>query len=435
MLPIDFAGTYFFNLAVDPEGNRAYAPVLPLPCVRVAGDEAQRYRVTVPACSGAARLTARVVPVDAALNRSETADTAYDTTEEAGDGFRRIAVVNRTAGLAGRSNPSVPGEWVKGYNVCFGEIHTHTELSDAIRSLDDAYGFARDGLGLDFAAVTDHFEKWQPSMVHRVSDKWPMTVDAAARFLCPGRFVTLLGYEWGGRPHINIYYRGAAGLCVPADDPRARSSAALYQTLEQAGAPFLAIPHHPKFLAPADWAVTAGPRQRLVEVYSGWGSSEEGTESAFRAALARGLRLGVVAGTDNHIGRPGQGNRTFEGGGLACVLAPALTREDVFAALFQRRCYGTTGARMLLDFRVNGTLMGGEVAPGKSQAIAVRAIGEARISTVEVIRNGAVVHTKAVAADAVTVEWEDAWPAGGAYYARITQRDGHVGWTSPVWVG
>ncbi|OGV78576.1 MAG: hypothetical protein A3K19_32065 [Lentisphaerae bacterium RIFOXYB12_FULL_65_16] len=435
VLPIDYSGTYFFNLAVDAEGNKDYAAVLPLPAVRVMGDTAQRYRVTVPACSAGDELAARVVPIDAALNRSELPVAAHEATEDTGDGFRRVVATNRNDGLAGRSNPSVRGEWVQGYNVYFGEIHTHTELSDAIRSLDDAYLFARDVLGLDFAAISDHFEKGQPSMVHRASDKWAMTKDAAARFHNPGAFVTLLGYEWGGKPHINIYYRGGDGLCVPADDPRGRNPADLYKTLAQDGKPFVAIPHHPKYLSPADWSVTDGPAQRLIEIYSGWGSSEDGNESAYRASLARGLRMGIIGGTDNHIGRPGQGNRTFEGGGLACVLAPALTREALFDALMARRCYGTTGARMLIDLRVNDTLMGGETAARPQQAVSVRAIGEATLSTVEILRNGEVVHTQKVAADAVKLEWEDASSTGGAYYARVTQRDGHVGWASPVWVG
>ena len=435
VLPIDFSGTYFFNLAVDAEGNKDYAPVLPYPSVRVTGDTAQRYRVTVPACSVADKLVARVVPVDAALNRSEMPEAAHDASQDADGGCRRVTVVNRTAGLAGRSNPSVKGEWVPGYNVYFGEIHTHTELSDGIRSLDDAYRFARDVLGLDFAALADHFERGQASLLHPASEKWALTREVAARFHAPGAFVTLLGYEWGGRPHINIYYRGDDGLCVPADDPRGRNPAGLYTTLAQEGRTFIAIPHHPKYLSPADWSITDGPAQRLVEIYSGWGSSEDGSESAYHESLARGLRMGIIAGTDNHIGRPGQGNRTFEGGGLACVLAPTLTREALFDALLARRCYGTTGARMLIDFRVNGSLMGGEVAARERQAISVRAIGEATIERVDIIRNGEVVHTQTAAAENVTIDWVDPSPHGGAYYARVTQCDGHRGWASPVWVG
>ena len=42
--------------------------------------------------------------------------------------------------------------------------------------------------------------------------------------------------------------------------------------------------------------------------------------------------------------------------------APELTREAVFDALHARRTYGTTGRRILLDFRVNDAPVGSEIA-------------------------------------------------------------------------
>src|SRR5690606_2941544 len=45
-------------------------------------------------------------------------------------------------------------------------------------------------------------------------------------------------------------------------------------------------------------------------------------------------------------------------GGLTCILAEALTRDALFTALRERRCYGTTGPRMDLRFTVNGQPMG-----------------------------------------------------------------------------
>jgi len=56
-------------------------------------------------------------------------------------------------------------------------------------------------------------------------------------------------------------------------------------------------------------------------------------------------------------GRPGaEGPGAGEfgiAGGLTCVLAPALTRDAVFDALRERRCYGTTGPRIDLSFQID----------------------------------------------------------------------------------
>ena len=51
-----------------------------------------------------------------------------------------------------------------------------------------------------------------------------------------------------------------------------------------------------------------------------------------------------------------------EGFGVMAVYAPELTREAVFDAIRQRRTYGTTGCRLLLDFAPY-------VAPSKAPAV------------------------------------------------------------------
>ncbi len=432
-LTVEFAGTYRFGVLVDGSGSDDWRSVQPAPAIRVTPGPADRLRVTLPACREEAEVTPRVVALDAHLNLADDAPAGEVGTRSVGPA--RVATVACPGrGLAGVSNPSVTGPWVEGLNVYFGEIHSHCELSDGVGTIDDGYAFARDALGLDFAAMTDHFEYTQPTLYYPPEERWPRTIEAAERFNEPGRFVTLLGYEWGGRPHINVYYRGGEGEILTAQTDCSRTATDLWASLHELGRPVVTIPHHPKFISPADWREHDDRLQRLVEVYSGWGSSELGSEHTARAALQRGLRLGFIAGTDNHIGRPGQGNRTHEGGGLACVLAPELTREAIFDALVARRCYATTGARMLLDLRVNGALMGSEAPMAQKRSVTVRAIGEADIRRVEIVSNGAVVHTEQTASQVVELLWEERSRQAAWYYARLSQADGHQAWSSPVWI-
>jgi hypothetical protein len=70
-------------------------------------------------------------------------------------------------------------------------------------------------------------------------------------------------------------------------------------------------------------------------------------------ALRQGLRVGFICATDDHSGRPGTSPPTAQPdfghhGGLAAVYARTNTREAIWEALRARRCYGTTGPRILL---------------------------------------------------------------------------------------
>ncbi|MEZ4621453.1 MAG: DUF3604 domain-containing protein [Caldilineaceae bacterium] len=67
--------------------------------------------------------------------------------------------------------------------------------------------------------------------------------------------------------------------------------------------------------------------------------------------------------------------------GLTCVLAESLTRNAIFDALKNRRCYGTTGPRIDLDFSVNGYLMGSVIEADGPLQIAANVRGTAAIES------------------------------------------------------
>src|SRR5262249_9422251 len=128
--------------------------------------------------------------------------------------------------------------------------------------------------------------------------------------------------------------------------------------------------------------------ERLIEIFSEHRRSEDWA-GAFHAA---GYRLGNVAGGDDHIGRPGNGFLSYGDGpddkpyglGLVAIQAASLTRESVFAALYERRVYATTGARILLDVSIDGRPMGSKVACSMSPSIHVDAVGTSDIAVVQI---------------------------------------------------
>jgi hypothetical protein len=141
-------------------------------------------------------------------------------------------------------------------------------------------------------------------------------------------------------------------------------------------------------------------------------------------AINQGYKVGVVANSDGHKGRPGAshpGASTFGAyGGLTCVLAESLTREALFDAIKARRCYGVTGAqRIHVELAVNGLPMGAAPAGGVDLRVFMRRLPV----------HG---HTSEL-----KFEHTDPSPMRGRchpYWICVTQEDGAQAWTSPVYL-
>jgi hypothetical protein len=272
-------------------------------------------------------------------------------------------------------------------------------------------------------------------------------------------------HEYGLRSgHKNVYVLEDDG-CIDAFSTWSE----LWEQLR--GRRAMAIAHHPNTHSETDphtaWGAhnldTINPEfERVIEICQNRGSFEKervgednvyfgGFGSSVQSALSRGLRLGFVGGTDNHRGLPGSGRSHQSGldfneyvtGGLTGVIAAELTREAIFEAIWERRCYATTGRQMLLDFSVNEQVMGSEVvATGERRSIRVKVAGTTDIARAVIVRNGTDVHLVRGDGRLLEFEWSDGAPLAEAstaagwvyYYVRVVQADGHIAWSSPVWV-
>ncbi len=373
-------------------------------------------------------------------------------------------------GLGADSNPAprLPDSSVRIY---FGDIHCHTTLSDGMGSLEDLYTYARDVQRLDFASATDHESHFYGYSL--APEMWPLVREAAQRHYDPGHFVTLLGYEWTAASrkaisgHHNVYYRDTDGPFFTYSNPTTNSLKKLLKALRDLGRPVLVIPHHPVACKSAAgmpapsltvaWSVNDPQIIRLAEIYSKWGCSEEVPPTfrplhnsaeghAVRDALDKGYRLGFTAGSDDHTAMPGslhvQGGRNlrYPNSGLVAVYAPELTREAIFDALYQRRCYATSGPRIVLDFSVNGHTMGQEITADNAsdtRRIEGIAIGTAAVQSAEIVSSGRVHWTiPGNGSRELSFELEDTARLTEPmyYYVRIIQADGERAWSSPIWV-
>lgn len=295
-------------------------------------------------------------------------------------------------------------------NTYFGDLHNHNQIGYAQGSLDRAFEIARNHL--DFFAFTPHSywpdmgaydgaiaNKWVNGF-HVAKARWPDVVKLARQYDEPGRFVTFLAYERHGTQEgdYHILFPDLEGDYELIEDLKE-----LQQFARRRGC--LLIPHHP-----ANRLGHRGSDLRLLdprvspvlEIYSEWGCAEhdrapqpykrhtEGgrwTKHTLQQYLREGHRLGVIASTDDHLGYPGAYRE-----GLAAVKAESLTREALFDALRNRRCYAVTGDRIELDFTCNGHMMGQELPYTRQRELHISVAGWDEIDRVEVLKNNRVIH-------------------------------------------
>ena len=154
------------------------------------------------------------------------------------------------------------------------------------------------------------------------------------------------------------------------------------------------------------------------------------------------VRVAPAVGVAGHYGT---WTVTWTAGAGGLRTGGALTRDAIFDALYERRTYATTGARILLDFRVNGAPMGSEAVARDAPRLELTAHGRAPIERIEILRHSAADGFRAIhdlRPDALDFAWagiDSGFRDEAIYYVRLQERGqvrGRVvmAWSSPVWV-
>ena len=281
----------------------------------------------------------------------------------------------------------------------WGDLHGQTRATVGTGTIEEYFAFGRDVALLDM-------------MCHQANDfqvteeEWQRLRREIDRFHEDGRCVIFVGYEWSGMTpgggDRNVMYKGDVGALhrsshAEVDDmgDAATDCFPVTELFRQFDGrdDVLLIPHIGGRYA--DIVGFHDPRlERVVEIYSDWGRFEWLLEDALR----NGYRVGFVANSDGHKGRPGAshpGASTFGAyGGLTCVLAEGLTREAVFEAIRQRRCYGVTAAqRIHVELAVNGLPMGAEARAHGPVTIRGRVVGTGALERVDLFRGLEIIRT------------------------------------------
>ena len=374
-------------------------------------------------------------------------------------------------GIAGVSNP-IDVVDSESDRIFFGDLHTHAPraldpghrphgpfMAHGVGTYAEAFRYARDVSGLDCVGVA-----WfpPPQNIEAIwsvprEDDWEEYQAIIAEFYEPCAFAPLVAIE------LNDPTAGHRVILYPDAGKRITTSRIedIWPALEGTGA--VVVPHHINVTSEGgyqnwrvqDWQRHNPQYQTVLEIAQNRGAFETdepggatvigGGGASAQDALALGHRLGFVGGTDSHHAQPGRNTCSMAGvdfhdhmtGGLTAIIAPELTREAIIQALRERRCYATTGARIVLDFQVDGHGMGEEFTATTAEvAVTARVLGTADIERLEVVCNGEVAFEQPGSGRVAEIA-ENLRLAEGQtsyFYLRVTQSDGHMAWSSPIWV-
>ena len=417
-------------------------------CGNLAPEATAELRVGASGCSG--------LPESVSLNPLDGGRKCFPEVSFP-SGVSRVRVVDRARGIDAVSHP-ICCDAERAWNVYWGDIHNHAYDSSLWLDLtpttdpDYNYRYGREVSRLDFCSLNFHL--YLENGFNDQDRAWQGVQEAAARYHAPGQYVTFSGFEYHGfggdrcqvfngdlvpEAQLREIYGANTRRPLESEDDLRR----LFDFAAETGSMLTGhVGGNPADMRHHDARV-----QWSVEVASMHGNFEWFGQRA----LQQGLRVGFHGSSDGHVQtpghprRPGSGGRNadfnrrdtgYGSGALMGVLASELTRDALWEAFRARRTYATTGARMLLDFRVNGCPMGEEVACAGPPEVRAEAIGTAAIERVEVIRDDRLILTRPVGSDEVQLSLVDVnCPRGEHYYyLRVSQEDGEFGWSSPIWV-
>ena len=358
------------------------------------------------------------------------------------------------------------------YQHYFGQLHSHTQYSDGAGTLTDALHYVENlpaSANVQFVAFTDHSNYFDSSSspneeaalydTSLVKDSdanhsWKTYKDTIAKFNedNAGSMVAIGGFEmtWSGGPgHINtfntpgIVSRNNKTLNNKTDDAGMK---AYYALLSQAeGASSISQFNHPgttfgNFKDFNYWDPVIDSRMYMVEVGNGEGAIGAGgyypSYEQYIMALDKGWHLAPTNNQDNHKGKWGNANDARD-----VILTDDFSEQGIYEAIRALRMYATEDKNLELTYTVNGLMMGSSITeiPDKLNIEVTVNDPDASdsIAKVEVVANsGKVAYTWDNAAQlrsgklSATLD-----PSYSYYFIRVTQKDGDLAVTSPVWVG
>jgi hypothetical protein len=461
---------FAFLTLVDADGFGSYFQHPDPPAINILGGRADRIKVFAPSTvvrnesfdvnirvEDAYHNTATGYKSDfkASINGKELDNIRYKTINGNNavvcikdvslkyEGIYVVDVIDNN-GIKGSSNSIQCTSNKNEYKVYWGDIHCHLGYMDSIGTVDQMYDYARNVSFLDFVCHAEHMDSYSGGRQASNPIQWNILKEAVKKYNEHGRFITILGYENSEIWDANIYF--------PGDDaPWHVDSFArrLFAFARRHNA--VVIPHmttYPQRIRGYDWANYEEDVVRAMEICSSHGCSEYfGGERPLTNcepggyavdALNMGHKLAFIGSSDGHDCMPGNSTYGPYMNGLIAVYTKELSREAIFDAIKNRRCYATTNARILGYFDINGNMSGSEIEVRNNSDVKINVslYGTDDIEIVNIVKNGVIIYSKEGNGRNVEFEIEDKPDRKGHnyYYVKMKQKDGEMAWLSPVFV-
>ena len=330
------------------------------------------------------------------------------------------------------------------WNLYFGQLHAHTDISNGAGSVEEAFQYASQVDGLDFFAVTDHSDSFDNADMGAIdadgadiSADWAAGKQAAAS-VTNGDFVGLFGFEmtWPEDKqlgHISTF--NTPGWQTRDQEAFTNVTAALenyYKALTAVPGSVSQFNHpdtvHGDFERFDHYSPRYDAVVSLLEV-----AGEDGVVDCeyYDLALDKGWHVAPTNNQNNHNGQWGDASDA-----RTVVLAKSLTEEALYAAMKDRRVYATQDSDLAIYYELNGTVMGSILPKSEEAEITVFLSDptDEAIGNVEVVTDGGAVLVSEYVETPSQVLELSASSGHSYYYLRITQPDGDVAVTAPVWM-
>ncbi len=353
------------------------------------------------------------------------------------DEFGNFSNVSNSPSATASTNPEFS------YQVVFGNLHSHTNLSDGIGTLTQAWTYARDTANIDVLSITDHSH-------YLTIAEYNSVLSNALAFTQSGIFVALAGQELGignssGYGHMSVWNASqVAPSSAFTDLPNA------YAFLASEGVPggF----NHPEPMNGGSnfnnlaYVFQYDNNINTLEVRNGKRSTNY--ENRYIQALQNGWHLGAVANQDNHNGMWGDQPNTNSGDDiyLTGMLVDSLSTNGVLDAIWNRRTYATeinpVNDRVTMIYKADAggspTIWMGQIDTVSSPIINlhVEASAATNFQLIQIYKNGVLAYSEAITGTNFTWTHSDTAAQGetNSYFIRLRQVDLDYTWSSPIWL-
>lgn len=329
------------------------------------------------------------------------------------------------------------------YQLLWGDTHRHSTQSKCVPERDgtlwDHYRWAQDIAELDFYSITDHTEQtsdWEARKGRIWSDLFYSEPD----------FISIFGYEQNFRDteHTNFFYIdrsiGQFVREVRHSNVDLPDAIKMLDESDMQGKVLIARHFHgdgfgkkyetaPPIYPDYEWVIEAVQTRGFSPITVGH-------------YLSSGAMVGLMGGSDHSRSPGGRGGPWVYPYALTGLWVKEPSREGVFAALKERRCYATNSKKIYVEFSSDDHFMGSEYETSSAPILKIRAVGTTVLYRVELIRNKEVILSKNCEGQAMELEYidHDIQPGRSYYYVKIVQgRQGNDNYrgmaiTSPIWI-